>query len=65
MATLYYAEHVHISQTPTRIPTSYFRMEQESESESVQESVYGNVNKPLLLANAEQSRTKHLRTNCV
>ena len=66
MATLYYAGHVHIAQTRTQIPTPYFRMEQESESESLSESVYGNVNKPLLLANTEQSRTKHLRTNvCV
>ena len=45
MATLYYAEHVHITQT--RIPTPDFCMGQESESEFVPESISGNVNEPL------------------
>ena len=45
MATLYYAEHVHITQT--RIPTPYFCMGQESESEFVPESISGIVNEPL------------------
>ena len=44
MATLYYAEHVHIAQTQTRIPTPCFCVGQES----VSESVSGNVNEPLL-----------------
>ena len=35
MATLYYAEYVHIAQTQTRIPTPYFCLEQESKSESI------------------------------
>ena len=35
MATLYYAEHVHITQTWTQIPTPYFNIGQESKSESV------------------------------
>ena len=39
MATLYYAEHVHIPQT--QIPTSYFCIGQESEYESLHESVSG------------------------
>ena len=43
MVTLYYAEHIHITQTQTRIPTSYFCVGQESESESVPESISGNV----------------------
>ena len=46
MATLYYAEHVHIAQTWTQIPTPYFCVGQVSESESVPESVSGNVNEP-------------------
>ena len=46
MATLYYAEHVHIAQTQTRIPSPYFCTGQEFESESVSESVSGNVNEP-------------------
>ena len=50
MATLYYAENVHIAQTQTRIPTPYFCIGQESESESVPESVSGNVNEPLCIA---------------
>ena len=41
MATLYYAEHVHIPQTRTQTPTSYFCTGQESESAP------DNVNKPL------------------
>ena len=48
MTPLYYAEHVHITQTWTQIPTPYFSTGQESESES--ESVSGNVNVPLLTA---------------
>ena len=47
MAKLYYAEHVHIAKTQTQILTSYFGIGQESESESILESVSGNVNKPL------------------
>ena len=46
MATLYYGEHVHIAQTRTRIPIPYFCTGQESKSESLPESVSGNVNKP-------------------
>ena len=47
MATLNYAEHVHIvAQIQTQIPTAYFCIGQESESDSVPESVSGNVNKP-------------------
>ena len=45
MATLYYAENVHIAQT--LIPTPYFYIAQESESESVPVSKSGNVIKPL------------------
>ena len=37
----------HIVQTWTQIPTLYFCTGQESESESVSESVSGNVNEPL------------------
>ena len=44
MATLYYAEHVHIAQT--QIPLPKFCKGQESESCSVPESVSGNVNEP-------------------
>ena len=47
MATLYYAEHTHTTETQTRIPTPYFCTGQESESESVPESISGNVNEPL------------------
>ena len=47
MTTLYYAEHTHATQTQTRIPTPYFCTGQESESESVPESISGNVNEPL------------------
>ena len=42
MAILYYAEYVHITQTQTRVPTPYFCMGQESESESISD----NVNEP-------------------
>ena len=42
MVTLYYTEYVHIVQTRTQIPAPYFCTEQESESKSVFESVYGN-----------------------
>ena len=44
IATLYYAEHVHIAKTRTLISTPYFRTGQESESESVS----GNVNEALV-----------------
>ena len=47
MATLYYGQHVHIAQTRTSIPTSYICVGQESESESILESIFGNVNEPL------------------
>ena len=47
MATLYCAEHVHTAQTQTRIPTPYFFVGPESESESIHESVSSNVNEPL------------------
>ena len=47
MATLYYKEHVHIAQTQTQIPIPYFCREQESECESVPESIFGNINEPL------------------
>ena len=46
MTTLYYVEHVHIAQTRTWIPTPYFCKGQESESDSVPESISGNVNEP-------------------
>ena len=49
MATWYCPEDVHIAQTWTRIPTPYFRIGQESESEFVRESISGNVNEPLKL----------------
>ena len=48
MATLYYAEHVHIAQTWTRIPTPYFCVGQESKFESIPKSKSGNVNEPFL-----------------
>ena len=35
VAALHYAEHVHIAQTRTRIPTPYFCIVQEFEAESV------------------------------
>ena len=44
MATLYYAEYVHIAQT--WISTPYFCIRQESESVSVSEFVSGKVNEP-------------------
>ena len=49
MATFYYAVHVFIAQTWTwtRTPTPYFCTRQESEFESVPESVSGNVNESL------------------
>ena len=40
----YYAEHVRIAQTRTLIPTPHFYLGQESEYESVPESVSGNAN---------------------
>ena len=43
---LYYEEHVHIVQTQIRIPVPYFCTGQESQCESVPESVFGNVNEP-------------------
>ena len=43
---LYYAEHVHIVETQIRIPVPYFCTGQESQSESVPDSVSGNVNEP-------------------
>ena len=46
VATLYCAEHVHIVQTQTRIPTPYFCMRQESEFKSITKSVSSNVNEP-------------------
>ena len=42
MATLYYAEHVHIVQTLTQIPTPYFCIVHESRSEPVSVSESGN-----------------------
>ena len=53
MATLYYAEHVHIAQT--RIPTPYFCVGQEPESESVPESVSDNVNEPFLIMSRDST----------
>ena len=46
MATLYYAEHVHTAQTGTQIPALYLCIGQESESGSVPESLYRNINEP-------------------
>ena len=46
IATLYFAEHVHITQTRIQITTTYF-YGQEFKSVSVSESVSGNVNEPL------------------
>ena len=43
MATFYYAEHVHITRTFNLINTSYFCKGQESESETVAVSQFGNV----------------------
>ena len=49
MATLYYAENVHIAQTGTQIPSPNFSLGQESESESVPGSIiellHGNIEK--------------------
>ena len=47
MATLYYAEYVHIAQTQTPIPTHYFCIGQESESKCLPESISGSENEPL------------------
>ena len=48
MATLYYAEHVHIAQTLTWIPTPYFCVGQEYyNSMPISESISGNVDEPL------------------
>ena len=44
MGTLYYAEHVHIAQIQTQIPTPYFCKGQKSQSESVPKS--SNIIKP-------------------
>ena len=52
MAALHYAEHVHIAQTRTQVPTPYFCTEQESETESVS----GNVNGPV---NVKSSISEH------
>ena len=46
MATLYYAEHVHIALTKTQIPAAYFSTGQEFEAEAIPKSVSGNVNEP-------------------
>ena len=56
MATLYYVEHVHFAQTGTRIPTPYFCIGQVSESESVPESVSGNVRAHFYQASASTLR---------
>ena len=48
MATLCCAEHVHITQTWTWIPISYFCIGEECQSKSVPESISGNVNEPLM-----------------
>ena len=40
VATLHYLEHVHIAQIWTRIPTPYFCVGQESESESVDSETF-------------------------
>ena len=47
MATSYYAEHVHVAQTQTQILTLYLCIGQESETESVPESVSGYAIEPL------------------
>ena len=57
MVTLHYAEHVHITQTQTRIPTPYFCTGQESESESVS----NNVNEPLVT----RGRSHHMKAKIV
>ena len=46
MARLCYTETVPIVQMQTQIPTPYFGTGYESKSESVPESVSGNVNEP-------------------
>ena len=58
MATLYCAEHVHIVQTRTWIPTPYMCVGQESKSES--ES--GNVNEPL--ATPLNTHSLHIHSCC-
>ena len=44
MATLYYAEHLHIAQTQIWIPIPNFCVGQESEPKSVSKPIFGNVN---------------------
>ena len=44
MATLYYAEHVHITQTQTGIPIPCLCIG--PEPESISKSISGNVNEP-------------------
>ena len=71
MATLCYAEHVHIAQTRTGIPTSYFCVGQESVyisvSKSVPESVSGNVKRPSHQGIFEVNKSCRLQAhpNCV
>ena len=48
MATLYYAEHVHITQTRNQIPTPFSCMGHKSDSESVPVPESGNMFKPLV-----------------
>ena len=47
MATLYYPEHFTLHRLKSLVPTPYFCIVQESESESMPESVSGNVNEAL------------------
>ena len=54
MATLYYVENVHFAQARTRIPSPYFCVGQESESES------GNITKPLHVVNVALHRFVHI-----
>ena len=61
MATLYCTEHGHIAQTQTRIPTPYLFRWQESESESVPESISGNVSEPLGSTHYVVHISPHLR----
>ena len=65
MATLYHAKHVHIAQTPTRIPTPYFCTGHESEFESVS----SNVNEPfenriLVQMGPQRTQPKITDRNC-
>ena len=62
MATLHYAEHVHIAENQTRIPTPYFCVGEESESESEPKSVCGNVNEPSAVFNLHLP-TRHWQTD--